>query len=198
MSDPTDPQALPPGATPIDPPRARRPVSPRTVAQEFDEAIDDARDAHTANRYRALGRFLSVAWETLGARVLDRISDSLEASHEENLEHLAAMAMDEDDLDGGGGDGGGGGADGDKPDGVDSGVTHIKRQPDGSVRATTMHFDPLSGGFVYADGSPANVPTEVAAILAAIRGALTVAKPAAPRPEPAAEPAADTDSASDA
>lgn len=194
MSDPTvppiDPQTLPPGATPADPP-------PRSSEEAYEEALDDAHDALTANRYRALGRFLSTAWETFGPKVLDRLSDIMDAMNEVDLDRRASAAVAEEDNASDG--------DGDGDDKLEN-LQRFRREPDGTISTATLRFDPRSGEFVNPDGSPADVPEEVSAVLVALHSAFAGAVGGAPTP-PAAEPAspepaspepAPTESASDA
>lgn len=194
MSDPTvppiDPQTLPPGATPADPP-------PRSSEEAYEEALDDAHDALTANRYRALGRFLSTAWETFGPKVLDRLSDIMDAMNEVDLDRRASAAVAEEDNASDG--------DGDGDDKLEN-LQRFRREPDGTISTATLRFDPRSGEFANPDGSPADVPEEVSAVLVALHSAFAGAVGGAPTP-PAAEPAspepaspepAPTESASDA
>lgn len=215
MSDPNDPPndptATPLGAAPADaPPPRSRPIprgpartdfaeAPRTAAQEYDDALDDARDAVETNRYRALGRFLTVAWETFGAGLLDRLSDLMEEIQEANIEQRAAETLDDDT---GVGDAG---SDNATDLDADADLTHYKRQPNGGIRATALRFDPESGTFTRLDGSPAPeaVPPRVMDVINTIRAALGAALTQNGAPEPAVAPqpdknASDAPGASDA
>lgn len=159
MSDPTDPTD--PTHTTTDTTAADAP--PRTPSEEYDDALDDARDAAVANRYRALGRFLHVTWETFGAGLLDKISDLMEAIAETDIERRADESLrDSEDDDGSG-----------SPDGEPPDLTHFKRQPDRSVTVGAFRFHPATGTFESLDGGPVpEIPAEVRAVIHLIRSTL--------------------------
>lgn len=158
MSDPTDPTATDRDTTP---PADDTP--PRTPSEEYDDALDDARDAAVANRYRALGRFLHVTWETFGAGLLDKFSDLMEAIAETDIEQRAAESLRTSKDDDGSGSPGG-----EPPD-----LTHFKRQPDGSIKVSALRFDPTTATFQSLDGGPVpEMPAEVRAVINLIRSTL--------------------------